>query len=94
MIKRLEAVEMWFLRRMMRIPWTARVSNEMVLRRAGVEKLVSVPSPTDHQMSIGAKGSKELAPGGAIQATSKRPSPNARDRWVLRVIHSSDSHGN
>ena len=38
MEKRIEAVEMWFLRRMLRIPWTARVSNEEVMRRAGVEK--------------------------------------------------------
>ncbi|XP_071959530.1 uncharacterized protein [Antedon mediterranea] len=34
--KRLESCEMWFLRRMMRIPWTDRVSNEDVLIRAGV----------------------------------------------------------
>ena len=27
---------MWFYRRMMRIPWTARVTNVEVLRRAGV----------------------------------------------------------
>lgn len=29
---------MWFLRRLQRIPWTARVTNEEVLRRAGVER--------------------------------------------------------
>lgn len=40
MEKRLEAVEMWFLRRMLRIPWTARVSNEEVMRRAGVERML------------------------------------------------------
>ena len=28
MKERLEAVEMWFLRRMMRVTWTARISNE------------------------------------------------------------------
>ena len=36
--RRLEAVEMWFYRRMMRIPWTARVTNVEVLRRGGVER--------------------------------------------------------
>ena len=36
--KRLEAAEMYFYRRMMRIPWTARVTNVEVLRRAGVER--------------------------------------------------------
>lgn len=28
---------MWFLRRMMRIPWTTIVTNEEVLRRDGTE---------------------------------------------------------
>ena len=36
MRKRLEAAEMWFYRRMMRIPWTARITNEEVLERVGV----------------------------------------------------------
>ena len=34
--KRIEAAEMWFYRRMLRISWVARVTNEEVLRRAGV----------------------------------------------------------
>ena len=38
MINRLEAMEMWILRRMMRIPWTARITNEEVMRRAGVQR--------------------------------------------------------
>ena len=38
MEKRLKATEMCFLRRMLRIPWTARVSNEEVMRRAGMER--------------------------------------------------------
>lgn len=38
MKKRLEAMEMWILRRMMRIPWTARITNEEVMRRAGVQR--------------------------------------------------------
>ena len=38
MEKRLDAAEMYLYRRMMRIPWTARVTNVEVLRRAGVER--------------------------------------------------------
>ena len=34
MKKQLEAVEMWFLRRMMKISWMKEVTNEDVLRRA------------------------------------------------------------
>ncbi|GFS18544.1 eukaryotic translation initiation factor 3 subunit F [Elysia marginata] len=30
----LEATEMWFLRRMMRIPWTAKKTNEEILTKA------------------------------------------------------------
>ena len=36
--RRLEAAELWFYRRMLRIPWTARVTNVKVLRRAGVQR--------------------------------------------------------
>ena len=29
---------MWFLRRMLRVPWTAKMTNEEVLRRARLAK--------------------------------------------------------
>lgn len=35
MMKRLEAMEMWLWRRMMKIPWTARRTNEEVLEMVG-----------------------------------------------------------
>ena len=38
MRKRIEAAEMWFIRRMLRIPWTARMTNQEVLWRAGVRR--------------------------------------------------------
>ena len=36
--RRVEAAEMWFLRRMLRIPWTARMTNERVMELAGVRR--------------------------------------------------------
>ena len=36
--RRVEAVEMWFLKRMLRIPWTARMTNERVFELAGVRR--------------------------------------------------------
>jgi len=36
--KRLESCEVWFLRKMMKIPWTDRVTNEEVFSRAGVDR--------------------------------------------------------
>ena len=38
MLKNLEAEEHWFLRRMLRIPWTDKVSTCEIFRRAGVGK--------------------------------------------------------
>ena len=38
MIKKVEAFEMWCIRRMLRIPWTARITNEEVLRRASAKR--------------------------------------------------------
>ncbi|GFO45100.1 hypothetical protein PoB_007160500 [Plakobranchus ocellatus] len=37
---KLEATEMWFLRRMLRIPWTAKKTNERVLNEANKRTLV------------------------------------------------------
>ena len=43
MRRRLEAAEMWCIRRMMRIPWTARRTNEEVLQMArGCRELLTV----------------------------------------------------
>ena len=38
MRQRILAAEMWFPRRMLRIPWTAIVTNERVLEMAGVQR--------------------------------------------------------
>ena len=38
MKKRIEVMEMWILRRMMWIPWTARVTNERVREMTGVAR--------------------------------------------------------
>jgi len=37
-----EAKEMWFLRRMLRIAWTDKVSNEEVLKRANTSRNLKV----------------------------------------------------
>ena len=34
----MEAVELWLLRRMVRVSWVERVTNEKVLQRAGVKR--------------------------------------------------------
>ncbi|KAK9879106.1 hypothetical protein WA026_003946 [Henosepilachna vigintioctopunctata] len=39
-MNRIEAFEMWTLRRLLKIPWVDRITNEEVLRRAGVERVL------------------------------------------------------
>ena len=40
-MKQLEATEMWFLRRMLRISYKDRVTNEEVLRRASIDRTLT-----------------------------------------------------
>ena len=67
---RLEAVEIWFLRRMFRISWTDHVSNEEVLRRAGREgNLVKKSGRTGVLWAHNAKG------------RSRKFDINRKNRW-------------
>ncbi|GFR65810.1 RNA-directed DNA polymerase from mobile element jockey [Elysia marginata] len=50
-IRSIEAAEMWFLRRILKISWAERASNEEVLRRAGVKK-EAVHIVTKRQLSF------------------------------------------
>ena len=43
--KGLEAVEMWFLRRMMRISWTERKTNEEVMKQASYSGVLNKRGP-------------------------------------------------
>lgn len=38
MVQRLEAMEMWCWRRVWKIPWTARITNDQVLERMGTTR--------------------------------------------------------
>ena len=53
MEKRLEAFEMWCWRRLLKISWTERISNEEVLRRMGVERELIVKIRTSQMRFIG-----------------------------------------
>ena len=52
MEKKLEAAEMWFLRRILRISWTDRVTKEELLRKAGVERSLLRRIPRRRQMKF------------------------------------------
>ena len=49
----IQAAEMWFLGRMMKISWTDRVSNEMVLQRAGTKKELMKTARKRHLRFLG-----------------------------------------
>ena len=51
MEKRINASEMWFLRRMLRISWTSHTSNENVLIRANTDRKLLVKIGT-HQLEF------------------------------------------
>ena len=38
MVKKIEATEMWFYRRMLRVPWTARKTNKEILEEADAQR--------------------------------------------------------
>ena len=54
--RRIEAAEMWYIRRIMRISWTEKNLNEEVLKMAGYKKdLYSKPSEEDNYNFLGIK---------------------------------------
>ena len=46
--RRLEAAEMWYIGRIMRLSWTEKKSNEEVMEMAGYKRSLSKPSETDN----------------------------------------------
>ena len=51
-LRRIDAFELWFWRRLLRVPWTARRSNQSILKeispgRTGVEAKTQVLWPPD-----------------------------------------------
>lgn len=48
---KLEAAEMWFLRRILKISWTERITNEEVLRRAKIKRSL-IPTIREKQMKF------------------------------------------
>ena len=67
---------MWFLRRMMRIPWTGKLTNEEVLQRAGVERKLIGEIRTRQMRNLGhvirKDGLENLALTGKIEGKRGR----------------------
>ena len=74
-----QAAEMWFLRKMMRISWTEHTSNEEVLRRAGTDRGL-LKSIRKRQMKffghvMRREGLEHLAVTGKIEGKKGRGRP-------------------
>ena len=89
MEKRLQSVEMWFYRRMLRISWTEHMSNEEVLAKAGTRRKLVVTIRKRQLQFLGHVLRKEELEDVAI--TGKIEGKRARGRQRLTFI-SSLSH--
>ena len=88
LVKRLEAVEMWLWRRMMKVPWTARLTNEEVLDMVGENRLLIQTVRkrqfkfVGHTMRRG--GMEDLALTGMIEGRRGRGRP--RERYLDGLV--------
>ena len=87
MRKHLESCEMWFLRRMMRIPWTDKVRNEEVLQRAGAGMKLILEIRTKQMRFLGhlmrKDGLENLALTGKIEG--KRSRGRQQSLWTANL---------
>ena len=79
MQEKLEATEMWFLRRMLRIPWADKITNVAVLRRAGTGRQLT-KNILERQMKflghvMRKETLEELSVTGRIEGTRGRGRP-------------------
>ena len=76
---RLEAAEMWFIRRMLRISWRAKKTNEFVLKEAGVKRSLNQTIRKRQMEFVGHlnrhKGLEHLALTGKINGKRSRGKP-------------------
>ena len=76
---RLEAAEMWFIRRMLRISWRAKKTNEFVLKKAGVKRSLNQTIRKRQMEFVGHlnrhKGLEHLALTGKINGKRSRGKP-------------------
>ncbi|GFS16255.1 reverse transcriptase-like [Elysia marginata] len=84
--KKIEAAEMWFLRRMLRVPWTARKTNEEVLKETETTRVRS------HAMSCALIISSDLDRSSVGRTCSERSFTNAVTVVIERIICFSCIH--
>ena len=90
--ERLEATEMWMIRRMMRVPWIARRTNESVLQQAGTNReLLKIIKKRQLKFlghAIRKHKIEHLSITGAIEG--RRARGRQRHTYVDRIIASNN----
>ena len=91
-VKKLEATEMWFIRRMLRISWMEKRSNESVLKEANLERTLLKTIRQRQLQFLGHiyrnRGLEHLAITGKIEGKRSRGRQrvtfvNSIDTWSL-----------
>ena len=93
--KKLEAVEMWFLRRMMKISWMAKKSNDTVLKEAHTSRAIVNKIRTRQTTFFGHVMRREklehLITTGMMEIgrkTQQRETTTEDDRWTCQMAGS------
>ena len=91
-LEKLEAFEMWTLRRMMRIPWTARKTNQQVLHQAGTKKELLKQIKTRQLKFMGHCLRKHQIENLSLTGTieGKRARGRQRHTYIQRIIKNNN----
>ena len=89
---KLEAFEMWTLRRMLRIPWTARRTNEQVLQQAQTNRVLLKQIKKRQLKFLGHSARKHQIERLSITGTIEGTKPRGRPRYMYvdRIIECND----
>ena len=89
--RRIDAFELWCWRRLLRVPWTARRSNQSILKEVSpaysLEGLMLKLQPFDHLMKITDPLEKTLMMG---KIEGRRRRGQQRMRWLDVITDSMD----
>ena len=92
LVKRLEAIEMWLWRRMMKIPWTARLTNEEVLNMVGEKRQLVLTIRKRQFKFLGhtmrRNGMENLALTGMIEGKRGRGRP--REKYLDGLVKTTN----
>ena len=93
--KKLEAVEMWFLRKMLRVSWTEKKTNDAVLDDAGVKRSLVRTIRKRQLQFVGHlnrhKGFEHLALTGKIEGVRSRGRQRTKyldslNKWTTEIL--------